>query len=39
MTVGRVREIWRSPVKSMAGERLDYSLSDVADRYSVGQDS
>ena len=23
MTIGRVREIWRYPVKSMAGERLD----------------
>ncbi len=25
MTVGRVREIWRYPVKSMAGERLEWS--------------
>jgi uncharacterized protein len=29
MTAGRVREIWRYPVKSMAGERLDHSAVAV----------
>jgi uncharacterized protein YcbX len=28
-TIGRVREIWRYPVKSMAGERLDDALVDT----------
>jgi uncharacterized protein YcbX len=27
-TIGRVREIWRYPVKSMAGERLDEAFAD-----------
>ena len=30
MGVGRVREIWRYPVKSMAGERLESSHANAA---------
>jgi uncharacterized protein YcbX len=30
MVIGQVRQIWRYPVKSMAGEQLDRSLVGLA---------